>query len=414
MPEYQDDRLEAVHIVESLRSGVPTRLSTRKLPELRPELTEVIRRDLETFQPGVAPKGRILWGAYGQGKSHFLTAMEHLGLDMGFAVSYVTLSREVSCDNLYRFYQRVAPAVRIPHSRVPGLLQPLMKKLVKDLDSSPLSDVLRYGHPRPAVVVELLLRYPGEEEVFALYNDLMGDYLTLSQIRQAARRVGQTPLLQNMPRFRQAEHASAYFGVLADLVRWCGGRGWMILVDEMELVGRLGKVKRLEAYRNLNWLLNWSGDMPFPIYTLCAAASSLEEMWRDETRSRRKESTAIPELAAQRYGGDAEKEMLRFFRMASGDYCLTLKPAPREPILGLLREIIRLHASAYSWQAPQEEEWLQRTLSILHGDEKLRTWIRLLLEALDVRMVSGRDPEIGVEELPEPSAGEDESFFVEN
>lgn len=68
---YDAERLHAIHIVEALRSGVPTRATTRELPDLRPELTEHIRSDLENFSENNIPSGRLVWGKYGQGKSHF-------------------------------------------------------------------------------------------------------------------------------------------------------------------------------------------------------------------------------------------------------------------------------------------------------------------------------------------------------
>ena len=42
--------------------------------------------------------------------------------------------------------------------------------------------------------------------------------------------------------FRFREHAAAYFGLMADAIRWCGYRGWVILIDEVELLGRLGVI----------------------------------------------------------------------------------------------------------------------------------------------------------------------------
>jgi predicted ATPase len=70
MQGYDDNRKQAIAVVESLRAGIPTRASTRELPELRASLTKLIEQDLEQLAQGTTPKGRLIWGAYGQGKTH--------------------------------------------------------------------------------------------------------------------------------------------------------------------------------------------------------------------------------------------------------------------------------------------------------------------------------------------------------
>ena len=75
MKKYANEQLYAVHTVESLRAGVPTRTSTRQLPDLRSSLTDAINGDLLTFAEGRNPRGRMIWGQYGQGKTHVLTTI---------------------------------------------------------------------------------------------------------------------------------------------------------------------------------------------------------------------------------------------------------------------------------------------------------------------------------------------------
>jgi len=175
MSTYNDEKLRAVNIIEALRSGVPTRVTTSELPDLRPDLTENIKSDLENFSDNNIPTGRLVWGRYGQGKSHLLTMLEHIALDMNYAVSYITLSREVSCQNLFRFYQHVAPIIRIPDSKVPGIYNKLLGKNIKDLSKTPIQAENRYSHRLPAIVVECMLRAPGTDDFDYLYNDLMGN-----------------------------------------------------------------------------------------------------------------------------------------------------------------------------------------------------------------------------------------------
>ena len=75
---------QAISVIESLRAGIPTRQATRLLPDLRKPVTERIMQDLASFEANVIPGGRMIWGQYGQGKTHALTAIEHQALDHNF------------------------------------------------------------------------------------------------------------------------------------------------------------------------------------------------------------------------------------------------------------------------------------------------------------------------------------------
>lgn len=399
---YSSERLRAVRIIESMRSGIPTRYSTRELPDLRPELINTIRSDLKLFKEGELLPGRLIWGQYGQGKSHLLISAEHVALDMGFAVSYVTLSREVTCHNLLPFYQRLAPIVRTPHSNVPGIQIQLSRRKPEELDESPISTPERYGHQMPAVVLELLLHYGADgEEFYNLYNDLMGYRLQMRDLRYMAARVGLAHKLQGLPRFRKND-ARAYFGVLADTLKWCGFHGWVILIDEIELLARLGKASRLQAYQNLNWLFNWSEEMAYPIYVIGAAASSLQEAWYSHYGRRPPDRVTIADMAREKFGRDEEGKMQRFFEFAVEDYNKTILPITKTAVLPLLEKLVILHAEAYDWHPPLTPESLGKIIDKLPDDTRLRTYIRYILEILDQLMNTGEIPGIEVKQMIEP------------
>ncbi|MFH1528778.1 MAG: BREX system ATP-binding domain-containing protein, partial [Bacteroidota bacterium] len=75
-----EESLNAIFAIESLRAGIPTRKSTRELPDLRKDIISTIKEDLGKFQNGEIPLGRLVWGQYGQGKTHLLTMVEHIAL----------------------------------------------------------------------------------------------------------------------------------------------------------------------------------------------------------------------------------------------------------------------------------------------------------------------------------------------
>lgn len=423
MERYEAHRRKAITVIESLRAGIPTRVSTRELPDLRASLTDTIRQDLTQFAQGKRPPGRLAWGPYGQGKTHALTTVEHVALDLGFAVSRVSLSREVSCHHLMNFYGRVASEIRTPDSKLTGLTKAFSSKKAGDLVHSPLYQSDRYSHPLPAIVLEDYFYTTGEEQDL-LAGDLLGTRLTSPELKRIHRNCRGEALPKFETNFRNTEHGSAYFGVMADAIALCGYKGWVLLLDEVELMGRLGKVGRLQAYRNLNWLLNWSksstrqtddqelfGANPYPIYTFGVVASSLRnDVWFSgtSTPNAKSDRSQIPSLAGEKFGPKAETVIQGFFDRALSSHCPTIRPIETANLMDLLQHLVTLHGVAYAWEAELNlPDLVQRV-----GSQPIRTHIRAALEALDMAYLYHEQIDLGVAELVEASVQEQADFFA--
>lgn len=366
---------ESIFVIESLRAGVPTRLSTRILPDLRQNITEKITEDLASFAHDVIPQGRILWGQYGQGKTHALTAIEHKALDMNFAVSRISLSREVSCHQLFKFYANVAPRIKTPTSTLEGIQHYLDKMNPGQLSNSRIKEENRYSNLLPTLVLEDYFLAEGEERE-KLYADLVGQRVPISELGKIHRLCHKTALPKT--KFKVANDTQAYFGMMADTLKLCGFNGWVILIDEVELLGRLGKASRYKAYQNLSWLLNWDNSQSYPIYVIAAAATRLQDdLWYGKTDDDR---TVMPELAAKE-GAAAVEKMTAFFTKAIDGRSLRVLPAEETDLAQLLDGIANLHGTANSWDAAMDSASLIRQL----GYQPVRTYIRAALEYLDLQ-----------------------------
>jgi len=387
MNTYNEERLKAIEIIESLRSGVPSRALMSAVDDLRPQVLNLIRGDLDRLLSNDVPEGRLIWAGYGQGKSHFLRMAEQLALGKNFAVSYVTLNRQVSLNNLTRFYQIAAPFIRTPDSNIPGLMNQLSRVDRNVLTETPIQNQERYVHPLPAIVVELLL-HSSEEDFHSLYHHLMGDFLPIAEVRRLARIANLEHLLRQVERFKQ-EHIPAHFGVLEDVIRLCGYRGWVILIDETELIGRLGRVSRLSAYRNLNWLLNWRKDMICPVYTLAAVASSLQQDVFSSSNRREGDRDTIPRIAGERFGQEVEEEMTKFFNRALIEDCPTLTAFGDNQLIPLLQQIAEWYRRAFTHEREPQPDWLNQVMVNVKG-KPVRTYIRATLEVLDHYYLTGR------------------------
>ncbi len=406
MEKYDKLRMEAVFVVESLRAGVPTRASTRELPDLRAKVTDQIRKDLDQIVEGKGPRGRLIWGQYGQGKTHMLTTVEHVALDMGFAVSRVSLSREVSCHNLLHLYARLAPVIRTPDSSNTGIQRHLDLKCAADLAQSPVMKNGRYAHPLPAMILEDYFYTSGHEQD-RIYGDLMGVRMPPTEFKRIHRAAHGTGL-PKVSTFRVRDHVSAYYGLLSDAIRFCGYKGWVILLDEVELVGRLGKLARLKAYQNLSWLLNWLGEMPYPIYTLAAAATRLQDdTWFGGANPDR---DIMPQLAARNSGTSLGVGIDDFFDRAIGPDSPVISPVDQETIAKLLKRVAILHGEAYRWSPEFTPEDLIKEV----GSVSIRTYIRAALEFLDLQRAYKIPVHLRPVEFQERKIEEEDDFFTED
>ena len=390
---------EAIFVIESLRSGIPTRRATRLLPDIREAVSSRILEDLTRFADGTTMPGRLIWGQYGQGKTHALTTIEHLALDHNFAVSRISLSREVSCHNLMHFFSQIAPRIKTPNSTLEGIQHYMNQLQPAEIGQSVLFESDRYANALPLQVLDDYYYAEGEDKE-KLYGDLMGVRVPVGELGRIHRSIKGTAI----PRFKfkVTEHASAYFGLLADLIQLCGFEGWVILIDEVELIGRLGKLSRYKAYKNLSWLLNWQGTMPYPIYTVAAAATRLQDdLWYGKTNDDR---TVMPELAQERYGDEAAWTMTRFFSRAIDENALKILPAQEKDLLLLLDTVSQLHGEAYQWNAVLDSASLIRDL----GAQPVRTYIRAALEYLDLEYLYGQAQVPQTEQLLEADLAETE------
>ncbi|MBE7560667.1 DUF2791 family P-loop domain-containing protein [bacterium] len=415
MHEYPKERQRAIRIIESLRSGVPTRESTLDLPDVRPGLRDLIEKDLDRLAAGERVCGRIIWGEYGQGKSHLLHMVAHWALDRGFAVSLLTLSREISGQSLFQLFRRAAPIVCAAHSSVPGLQSQLAGLSPTALVQSPIQSDGRYCHPLPARVAELMWRVGAPEDTDQLYYHLAGDLLKMPDLRQIAKHAGHADLLKGLPSFRQEEHAPALFGLWSDLARLCGYHGWVILIDEVELVSRLGKISRARAYLNLARLLQWvdGAATQYSIYTLGAAATSLKGFWNDGQRGQPGDIEAIPPLCVERpkFGQAGAEALENFFRQCmDDDQCPTLQPVDEKHLSKLFDSVITLHGEAHAWKASMVRE----NLRDLPQNAPIRTRIRALVEMLDRASVTGIVVPPTTDVLVEPTVGEEPGSFSED
>ena len=169
----------------------------------------------------------------------------------------------------------------------------------------------------------------------------------------------------------------------------------MVILDESELIGRLGKKTRLKAYQNMARFLFPAKTLE-SVFTLFAFSASYAE---DVI-----EAKGEYESLAEFYPEDIQaKQVLDAIIEAD-----QLAPLERSEIEAILRKIIAFHAKAYDWKpAVDPASLLQR---VDKSGYLLRSKIRSIIEHLDQLYLYGSETESSIGTLEEGSYVEVPSY----
>src|SRR4030042_2997325 len=116
---------ESVRLIETLRSGVPSRRVSAVLTRGRENLLQQVTRGLEAVKTEGKSSGLLFQGQYGEGKSHLLNQIFNEAESRNFAVSLLPLSKETPFHDLRKVYSKVVAATYLPGSVMSGFEQRL-------------------------------------------------------------------------------------------------------------------------------------------------------------------------------------------------------------------------------------------------------------------------------------------------
>lgn len=385
---------EARHVIEALRSGIPSRAVGQYFSEARPEIMKEISGNLDEICETGDSKGRIIAGKYGEGKTHLLNTVFSLAHSNNMVVSYLSLSKETPFDKLYLVYQKLVNNTFLPKRVQPGFSQ-LLDKMTSG--SAAANELLLYAakHLETDKLYYLLRSYlntEDQDEKFMLQADLEGDFIANVPLKQIYRRIYNERVKFNV-NFSKTKHCKDYFAFLSRLFRLMGYNGWVILIDETELIGRLGKKARLNAYRNMADFLLPAGQME-GVYTLFALGASYSE----DVVEAKHEYENLEELFPEQQ--EPMRSVLNLITRAQ-----QLVPLTDSEIREVLKKIQVFHGRAYDWNPNVSiDTILTATQS---GGYLLRTKLRAAIEFLDQLYQYGEAGSTRIDELGHETFEED-------
>lgn len=386
--------MEARRIIEALRSGIPSRAVGQYFSEARPQIMKELSVRLDRVSETGKSDGFVISGKYGEGKTHLLNTVFNMAHGANMVVSYLSLSKETPMDKLYLVYQKMISNTYLPGRQQPGFLQvldgmtpnsPLASEMLvyaaKELDTDKLYYLLRS-----------YMSTEDQEERFLLQADLEGDFVANGLLKKIYKRIFSQTAKYNVS-FSKTKHCLDYFRFMSHLFGRLGYNGWVILVDETELMGRLGKKARLKAYGNMAHFLIPESRME-SVFSMFALSSSYIE---DVIEGKREfENLAVT------YPDDQEpvKTVLNLLVKAP-----QLLPLTTDEIRQVLERVQEFHGKAYGWNPQVSVDTVVDAAQT--GGYLLRTKIRGAIEFFDQLYLYGEAGRTKINELGKETFEED-------
>ncbi len=387
--------------LEALRAGVPNRDAVSALGSLQTavddrftELLDAVR----TLAPGGEPPGGMLvGGGFGSGKSHVLEHLAHRALDAGFVVSKVVVSKETALHDPGKVFRAA-----IEDARVPGRHGSAIDEIVAALrpDSPEYAELYRWVHRDDAPVDSrfaaslFLYEYARGDAEFAdrIVQFWGGERLPVADLRRRLKEAGAGSTYP-LAKITERDLAVERFRFVPRLMQAAGYHGWVVLLDEVELIGRYSLLQRAKSYVEVaRWV---RGDRDDPAAPLCAVLTTVDD-FEAQVLVGKNDVELIPKRL--RMKGTAEHDLLASeaetgMRIIERDQ-IRLQPPDRDELDRTYAKLKEIHASAFGWDPP-DVEGLERLPS-----NRMRQYVRAWINEWDLRRLDPTyQPDIAASEV---------------
>jgi len=407
---WDDERLARRRAVEALRSGVPNADAVVALGSGQDDIEDRFTRLLEDI--GGPRSGSSAWpdrasmllgAGFGEGKSHVLTHLGQLATAAGFVVSTVVISKETPLHDPAKVLRAAVESALAPDGARDVVAE---AAAALDTDGPGYAELLRWLRGPGRDMNErfdatLLLHQrlsgdaPGADEEFldSIVRFWSGDPLLMPDLRRQLKAIGEAKSFTFSP-VKIRDLARQRLRFLPRLLRAGGHAGWVVLFDEVELIGRYSLLQRGRSYAELaRWLDGNPGDEGEPLITVAAITDdfeaavlagkndreSLPQRLRDKQTAEYAEMAALAEVGMRHI----ERDLLR------------LVPPDQAELDRAYRTLRELHGGAYGWEPPDVPGLEQL------GATRMRQYVRAWINEWDlVRLDPGYRPITDVVDIP--------------
>lgn len=371
----QSVKFAARSAIEALRAGVPNASSVRALGCEQPRAESEFIHQIESVAAGHAARGLLIRGDFGTGKSHTLEYLREIALDRNFVCSRLCISKETPLHDPVKLFEAAAESATAP-GRTGSALFELANRLV--FNSQPYRDFERWANQ---AATGLDTRFPASLLLFERFqNDhefrdrlirfWAGERLAVSEVKSRLKQIGETfPVGFTSLR----DLAIQRFRFASRLVRAAGYCGWVLLIDEVELIGTYSLLQRAKSYIEIGRIMAAAEESGMPTIPVFA----ITEDFTHAVLEGKCEAEKIPaklQDRAQPAGSPDASLALAGMRILS-ERGISLKRPGEDALDEAYGKIRALYAEAYDWEPPGASEGAIRREQSTPLRAYIRRWI---------------------------------------
>jgi hypothetical protein len=398
--------------LEALRNGVPNRDAVSALGSNQHEAETVFLQKLSVAQSsakkGEQVPGLLIAGGFGTGKSHLLDYLEHLAVSKNFVCSRVVISKETPLFDPAKVF-----LAAIDGTIVPGLSGEAIREIALRVqpNSKGYADLFQWANSPTSGLSQLfkatILLHERLNNDPALIDEITnfwsGERLAISRIRQGLKQINCSGMYSPKA-VKIKELALERFIFASRLILAAGYSGWVLLIDEVELVGRYSLLQRGRSYAEL---ARWMGGVQGEVYPgLTAVAAITDDFSLAVLQEKSDRDIVAKKLRAKdtdeyiTLAGRAETGMRLIEREA-----LTLLPPDEATLTNTYRRLKEIHAKAYDWDPPEIPT------NVTSISRRMRSYVRRWVNEWDLkRLYPGAEICTEDEQEIKPTYEEDESL----
>ena len=387
---------EARRVIEALRAGIPSRAVSQYFFSARQDMLSALSRKLNEIHENGISGGMVVTGKYGEGKTHLLNTVFNMAQSANMVVSFVSLSKETPLDKLHLVYPKVLQNTYLPNRLQPGFFDALANITPNSAVAEEMTayTATRLKSDKLFYLFRSYLRTDDPDEKHMLLADLEGDFINNAALKRIYKRIfSDKCIFKNT--FAKTKHMEDYFAMVSHLFRQLGCNGWVLLFDETELTGKLGKKARLRAYRNMASFL-YPDENVQSVFSMFAVTDS----YAPEVIEGKNEYDNLASAGLEPNDAEAAEKSLDAIETA-----VHLKPLTKDEISLIIENLIDFYKRAYNWRPKINVPEL-----CAGTDNKgylLRTRIRAVVECLDQLYQYNQVGDIRIDELGQMHYEED-------
>jgi hypothetical protein len=390
--------------IEALRAGVPNRDAVQALGSSQPlvetRFREMLDNVTESFQRQNATEGVLIAGDFGSGKSHVLEYLQHVALENNFVCSKVVISKETPLYDPVKVYNAAIQSAKVP-DRAGAALNNLASKI--DFDGPAYEDFYRWVfspktklNSRFAASVFVFERGRGDrypevsERILQFWG---GARVPETELKSWLRELGEVATYK-FDKVSTRDLTWQRYHFISRLMVAAGYAGWIILVDEVELIGRYSLLQRAKSYAEMSRLLGLIEDQFVPGLGVTLAITAA---YQSEVMDEKDDEGKIAEkLAASKKADEVE------LAQHAGLAMRKIRRLPQERMIlndsmniqDIYDKSRTIYSRAYDWSPPTDYE--------SNNTWRIRQHIKRWINTWDlVRLYPDYSPDIEMSELKE-------------